>query len=31
MDTPTLIRVVASVFAAVVLAVIVFRRKQKAV
>ncbi|MBB5056285.1 hypothetical protein HDF16_000954 [Granulicella aggregans] len=31
MDTPTLIRVAASVFAAVVLAVIVFRRKQKAV
>jgi hypothetical protein len=31
MDTPTLIRVVASVFAAIVLAVIVFRRKQKAV
>jgi hypothetical protein len=31
MDTPTLIRVVASVFAAVILAVIVFRRKQKAV
>jgi hypothetical protein len=31
MDTPTLIRVVASVVAAVVLAVIVFRRKQKAV
>jgi len=31
MDTATVIRVLASVFAAVVLAVIVFRRKQKAV
>jgi len=31
MDTPTVVRVLASVLAAVVLAVIVFRRKQKAV
>lgn len=31
MDTPTIVRVLASVLAAVVLAVIVFRRKQKAV
>jgi hypothetical protein len=31
MDTPTVVRVLASVLAAVVLAVIVFRRKQKTV
>lgn len=31
MDTPTVVRVLASVLAAVVLAVIVFRRKQKAI
>jgi hypothetical protein len=31
MDTPTVVRVLASVLAAVVLAIIVFRRKQKAI
>lgn len=31
MDTSTLVRVLASVCAAVVLAVIIYRRKQKAV
>lgn len=31
MDTATVVRVLASVLAAVILAVIVFRRKQKAV
>ena len=29
MDTSTIVRVLASVFAAVVLAVIIYRRKQK--
>jgi hypothetical protein len=31
MDTATIVRVLASVFAAVILAVIIYRRKQKAV
>jgi hypothetical protein len=31
MDTSTLVRVVASVCAAVILAIIIYRRKQKAV
>jgi hypothetical protein len=31
MDTSTIVRVLASVFAAVILAIIIYRRKQKAV